>query len=69
LCGWKGELPVGIVGAVFPSLAEILIREDDVVILRVLSSRMFNKDWPTSFKCIDFSRISRDISMVLTRGC
>jgi hypothetical protein len=28
-------LPGGIVGAVFPSLAGILIREDDVVILRV----------------------------------
>ena len=32
---WRGELPSGIVGAVFPSLATILLKEDDVDVLSV----------------------------------
>ena len=35
LCGWKGPLPSGIVGVIFPTLAGILIPADDVVVLRV----------------------------------
>lgn len=34
LSSWGG-MPNGIVGAVFPALAEILLREDDVDILTV----------------------------------
>lgn len=32
---WRGGLPSGIVGAVFPSLATILLKEDDVDVLSV----------------------------------
>jgi hypothetical protein len=32
---WVGDLPKGIVQAVFPSLARILLREDDVSVLEV----------------------------------
>lgn len=32
---WSGVLPSGIVGAVFPSLAGILLKEDDVDVLSV----------------------------------
>jgi len=32
---WVGDLPKGIVQAVFPSLAGILLREDDVSVLEV----------------------------------
>jgi len=33
---WVGELPNGIVQSVFPSLAGILLREDDVATLEVI---------------------------------
>ena len=32
---WVGDLPKGIVQVVFPSLAGILLREDDVSVLEV----------------------------------
>jgi hypothetical protein len=57
LTWWIGPLPPGIVGAVFPALAEILLREDDVAVLGVLAqlielrivgttdSKRFNLPW------------------------
>ena len=66
---WVGDLPEGIVQAVFPSLAGILLREDDVAVLEVRSSiygGWLTLDWTEVVEFVDIKGVRSDFTMVRT---
>jgi len=66
---WVGDLPKGIVQAVFPSLAGILLREDDVTVLEVwpcIFWRWLTIDWTEVVEFVDIEGVRSDFTMVWT---